>query len=84
MSIEGFYDEAFDNVIKEARGVLDGPKRHEMYCEAQRILWERGGSIIPLFTDWLDARSEKLGGWRAHPVGEGDGFKVHEFGWVKS
>ena len=80
----GFYDEAFDNVIKEARGVLDGPKRHEMYCEAQRILWERGGSIIPLFTDWLDARSERLGGWKGHPVGEGDGFRIGEWGWIES
>ena len=76
--------EKFDNIIKEARGVSDGPKRYEMYCEAQKIMWNEGGSIVPLFTDWLDARSEKLGGWRGHPVGEGDGFKVGEFGWIMS
>ena len=79
-----WYDEKFDSLIKEARGVLDGPKRYELYCEAQKIMWDKGGSIIPLFTDWLDARADKLGGWSAHPVGEGDGFKLSHWAWLES
>ncbi len=79
-----WYHEKFDSIIKEARGVLDGPKRYEMYCEAQKIMWEEGGSIVPLFTDWLDARSENVGGWKGHPVGEGDGFRMAEWGWLKA
>ena len=80
----GWEHPRFDAVIKEARGVLDGPKRHELYCEAQKIMWDEGGSIIPLFTDWLDARSERLGGWKGHPVGEGDGFRIAEWGWIQA
>ena len=50
-----WYHDGFDSLIKEARGVLDGPERHELYCAAQQIMWDEGGSIIPLFTHWLDA-----------------------------
>lgn len=77
-------NERFDSIIREARGVVDGPKRREMYCEAQMLMWDEGGSIIPLFTDWLDAKSDRIGGWIGHPVGEGDGLHIHEWGWLKS
>ena len=73
-----------DEILSNDPALLDGPKRYEMYCEAQMIMWEEGGSIIPLFTDWLDARSESLGGWKGHPVGEGDGYRIAEWGWLKA
>ena len=73
-------NERFDDLIKTARGTKDGPERKELYCEAQRIMWDEGGSIIPLFTHWLDAISTTLGGYRKHPVGEGDHFRIHEWG----
>ena len=76
--------EKFDSLIKSARGTKDGPERKEIYCEAQQIMWDEGGTIIPLFTHWLDARSTKLGGHRKHPVGEGDGFRIHEWGYLMS
>ena len=82
---EAFWsNERFDKLVKMARGVKDGPERREIYCEAQQILWDEGGSIIPLFTDWLDARSTKLGGHRKHPVGEGDDHRIHEWGYLMS
>jgi peptide/nickel transport system substrate-binding protein len=79
-----YVDPEFDKLIVAARSTLDGPKRYEIYCEAQKRMWEDGNSIIPLFTDWLDGRSEKLGGWRGHPVMEGDGGKLAEFTWLTS
>jgi peptide/nickel transport system substrate-binding protein len=82
---EAFWsNERFDKLVKMARGVKDGPERREIYCEAQQIMWDEGGSIIPLFTDWLDARSTKLGGHRKHPVGEGDDHRIHEWGYLMS
>jgi peptide/nickel transport system substrate-binding protein len=82
---EAFWsNERFDELVKMARGVKDGPERREIYCEAQQIMWDEGGSIIPLFTDWLDARSTKLGGHRKHPVGEGDDHRIHEWGYLMS
>lgn len=77
-----FKDERLDAVILEARGTVDEGRRHELYCEAQRIIWERGGSIVPVFLDWLDARSERLKGWRGNPLGEADGLRIHEMGWL--
>ena len=76
--------EKFDALINEAKGTKDGPERKELYCAAQQIMWDEGGSIIPLFTHWLDARSTSLGGHRKHPVGEGDGFRIHEWGYLMS
>ena len=82
---EGFwYNDKFDGLIKAARGVLDGPERRQLYCDAQQIMWEEGASIIPLFTHWLDAKSSNLGGYQNHPVGEGDGFRCHEWCWLES
>ena len=71
-----------DALIKKARGMANGPERYAVYCEVQKIIHETGGSVIPVFTDWLDARSEKLMGWTGHPVGEGDGYRIHETAWL--
>ena len=82
---EAFWsNEKFDELIKIARSTRDGPERKEIYCEAQQIMWDEGGSIIPLFTHWMDARSTSLGGHRAHPVGEGDNMHIHEWGYLMS
>ena len=82
---EAFWShERFDELIALARSTRDGPGRRELYCEAQRIMWDEGGSIIPLFTHWLDARSTTLGGHRKHPVGEADDHRIHEWGFLLS
>ena len=82
---EAFWShERFDELIALARSTRDGPGRRELYCEAQRIMWDEGGSIIPLFTHWLDARSTMLGGHRKHPVGEADDHRIHEWGFLLS
>ena len=72
----------FDDLVARARSTPDGPQRREIYCDAQRIMWREGGSIIPLFTHWLDARSTRLGGHRGHPVGEADDHRIHEWGFL--
>lgn len=77
-----YKNERLDAVIFEARGTVDETRRQELYCEAQRILWEKGGSIVPVFLDWLDARSERLKGWEGNPLGEADGMRIHETGWL--
>ena len=82
---EAFWShQRFDELIAMARSTKDGPERRELYSEAQRIMWDEGGSIIPLFTHWLDARSTKLGGHRGHPAGEADDHRIHEWGFLLS
>lgn len=70
-----------DKLIIEARGTVDGPKRAELYHEVQRILWERGGSALPVFTSWLDGASAKLKGHTQNPTGEGDSYRIAEYGY---
>jgi len=78
-----FKNERFDQVIKEARSELDFNRRKELYGEAQKLLYDEGASIIPLFTNWLDAKSEKLKGYTAHPFGEADGYRLSEHVWLE-
>lgn len=77
-----FKNERFDQLLVEARAELDEARRHELYCEVQRLLYEEGNSIIPLFTNWLDARSDRLMGWEGNPFGEGDGYRLAEHVWL--
>ncbi len=71
-----------DALIIKARGMADGPERAEVYCEVQRSIHDTGGSLIPVFTNWLDARTSNLNGWVGNPIGEGDGFRLHETAWL--
>jgi peptide/nickel transport system substrate-binding protein len=42
-------------LLKEARAELDETKRHEMFVECQRIIYDEGGVVIPLFGNWIEA-----------------------------
>ena len=80
---EGFYkSDKVDAIIKEARGTSDGPARYDLYCEVQKILHEKDGRIIPLFIDFLDARTSNLKGYVAHPFAEGAGCRMSDEVWL--
>ena len=57
-----FLREDFDAKLAEARALLDFDKRREIYWDLQRMLNEEGGSIIPIFNDFLDGYSSAVGG----------------------
>ena len=73
--------EDMDKLIVEARGTVDGPARAELYHEVQRILWERGGSALPVFTNWLDGHSANMRGHTGNPTVEGDSYRIAEYAW---
>lgn len=50
----------FNMLLNEARATLDESLRREMYGEMQRIIRDEGGQIIPLFANWVDAKSDKV------------------------
>ena len=79
-----YFNARMDELIIEARGTLDPKKRYELYCEVQRILYEDGGSIIPLFADWLDAKSDAVQGYVPHPLIEGAGGRMSEEVWLEA
>ncbi len=59
--------ESFDAQIIAARGELDVAKRKEMYSQMGRIIHDEGGLICPMFNDFVDAISDKVGGYEADP-----------------
>ncbi len=65
-----FKNEKFDNLLMAARAELDEGKRKAMYREMADIVSEEGGLILPMFNDFLDARSDKIAGWVTNPNGD--------------
>ena len=65
-----FFRDDFDRLILNARGETDVAMRKEMYHDATKILRDSGGAIIPMFGDFIDATSQKVGGWVDNPNGE--------------
>jgi peptide/nickel transport system substrate-binding protein len=65
-----FKREDFDRLVIAARAELDEAKRKAMYRDIAMIVRDEGGAIIPVFNDWIDAVSDKVGGYQPHPAGE--------------
>lgn len=53
-------NERFDSLLLEARSELDDAKRGEMYAEMQGVLSKDGGTIIPMFAQYVFAMSDKV------------------------
>ena len=53
-------NETFQNLLKQARVEVDLAKRKDMYWEMQRLHWEEGGTVVPLFAADLMGLSDKL------------------------
>ena len=80
---ESFWsNDRFMELLVQARAELDQDKRRAMYREMQVLVRDDGGSVIPMYANYIDGRSEKL----AHPERiasnwELDGWKVLERWW---
>ncbi len=58
----------FDALLDRARGELDPEKRRELYWEAQRMIWQEGGEVIPVFNNHLYGARDDIDGFVAVPV----------------
>lgn len=58
-----FSNEKFDKLLIEARGELDQDKRKNLYREMAIIVRDEGGTIVPMFNQFIDAISDKVGGY---------------------
>lgn len=80
---ESFWEHArFNDLLIAARAELDEVKRAEMYGEMQLIMRDEGSSIIPMYANYVDARSAKLA--RGEHIGanwELDGLMAVERWW---
>ncbi len=51
----------FNKIVLEARSELDTNKRRAMYYEAQVLVNDDGGALIPMFANHIHAVSKKIG-----------------------
>ncbi len=73
--------ERFNELLVEARAMLDDAKRREVYVEMQRICHDEGGIVVPAFAADLMAHTSQL---KHGPVGSNilmDGLRVPERWW---
>lgn len=56
-----FKDEAFDQLLAEARRELDFEARKAIYVKAQEYLWENAGTLIPYHVNRLVGVSSRVG-----------------------
>ncbi len=59
----------FDAMLLEARAETDLARRKELYSKMAHMLRDEGGLICPMFNDFIDATSDKIGGWVDDPNG---------------
>jgi len=74
----------FDKLLADARAELDESKRKAYIWEMQKELHENGGALIPVFSDWVDAHSNKVGGHTPHNGFDMDNGLVAEKAWLKA
>ncbi|MGN6551342.1 MAG: ABC transporter substrate-binding protein [Pararhizobium sp.] len=65
-----FFNKKFDQIILQARGVVDEAKRKQMYHDAAMIIRDEGGLMVPMFNDFIEATGKRVGGWVEDPSQE--------------
>ncbi|MEX1057733.1 MAG: ABC transporter substrate-binding protein, partial [Natronospirillum sp.] len=74
-----FHHSDFDQLARQARGELNEARRVEMYRDMGLMVRDEGGLILPMFNDFLEATSDRVGGWTPHPMGEmSSGFALSQ------
>lgn len=64
----GWSNEEFDEIVREARSVLDEDERFELYERAQELIAEDGGVIVPYFMSITGAWNDHVHGFELHPL----------------
>ena len=73
-----------DSLIDQGRATLDFARRKEIYGEVQKILYEDGCNVIPLFTNNLAAVSNQVRGLVPVKTGSLGGFNYADTVWIES
>ncbi|MGH1412503.1 MAG: ABC transporter substrate-binding protein [Pelagimonas sp.] len=56
----GWENARFQELLLTARAELDSAKRKDQYHEMQMIMSKEGGTVIPMYANYVDAHSNKL------------------------
>lgn len=74
-------NERFNKLLIEGRAELDQKRRREIYVEMQQIVRDEGGTVIPLFNDYVFACTDNLKSGKIAGNSNVDGGKVCERWW---
>ncbi|MGE0006630.1 MAG: ABC transporter substrate-binding protein [Parvibaculaceae bacterium] len=74
----------FDRLLLKARATADQAERKAMYGTMQKMIWETGGYLIPVFADNIDAHGARVGGFRPNPNSDQMGGHCAEQVWLES
>jgi peptide/nickel transport system substrate-binding protein len=76
-------NEAFMKLLVGARAELDDARRAEMYREAQLLIRDEGGALVPVFVDYLIAMKDTLtnGDTPVSGAEDLDGWRFAERWW---
>jgi len=72
-------NDRFDSLLLEARSELDDSKRMEMYGEMQGLVRDDGGTIVPMFAQYVFATSDKV----AHAEQMGSNWDLDGGRWAE-
>lgn len=75
-------NERFDRLLAEGKSALDFARRKEIYGEMQAILHEEGPSVIPVFADFVDGKSDRVQGYHPSAVTDLCGDRAAERVWL--
>ena len=51
----------FNSIVREARKELDSSKRRGMYAEAQALINDDGGALVPMFANYIMGVAKSVG-----------------------
>lgn len=71
----------FNQIVEAARSELDENKRRAMYAEAQTLINDDGGALIPMFANMIMGLSNKIGHDQIGASWDVDGLKAPERWW---
>jgi peptide/nickel transport system substrate-binding protein len=74
----------FDKMLLQAKAETDTTKRKSYLWEMQRMLYEDGGAIIPVFSDFLDGYSSSVKGQAPHSLFDLCNGRVAEKVWLEA
>lgn len=75
-------NDRFNELLLKARAELDDGLRREMYHEMQGIVSEDGGTVIPIFVNYIDVTNDKIGHGEVASNRFLDGWKAVERWWM--
>jgi peptide/nickel transport system substrate-binding protein len=75
---------AFDKLLVAARSEADEGRRKQMYYDMAQMLSDDGGTIVPLFNDFIDAARRNVMGFEPSPVLPLSGYRAPERVWLEA